>query len=205
LLLDLKSDLPHLIIFHLLISPLCFQIFHQPWTQNPDYRRQHPEVSVKVKCLEISRFVFHSYHNSSRFCVRCVKQFISVAWNIWKSTYIFCWNQEWTEFGLEVKPLNSFLLVTIIKLTITVSNSIAQLIVLNVLYYEMRVNIRNFYSCTSRNSYRVCIDTGYIVVWFIIGIQRSYGAYVITISVIQWHTICALTCTVFREQYFPVI
>jgi hypothetical protein len=99
------------------------------------------------------------------FCVRCVKQFISVTW---KSTYIFCWNQEWTEFGLEVKPLNSFLLVTIIKLTITVSNSIAQIIVLNVLHYEMRVNIRNFYTCTSRNSYtwlaeRFNLDDAWIV------------------------------------------
>jgi hypothetical protein len=34
--------------------------------------RQHPEGSVKVKCLEISRLIFHSYHNSSRFlCHTC--------------------------------------------------------------------------------------------------------------------------------------
>jgi hypothetical protein len=29
----LKSDIPPLMNFHLVISPLCFQIFHQPQTR----------------------------------------------------------------------------------------------------------------------------------------------------------------------------
>ena len=33
LLVDLKSDIPPLMNFHLVISPLCFQIFHQPQTR----------------------------------------------------------------------------------------------------------------------------------------------------------------------------
>ena len=67
LLLDLKSEMPPLVNFHLMKSPLCFQIFHQPQTRNPGCRRQHHVVSVKVKCLQISRLIFHSYHNSSLF------------------------------------------------------------------------------------------------------------------------------------------
>jgi hypothetical protein len=27
------------------------------------------------------------------------------------------------------------------------------------------VNINDTYTCTSRNSYRICIDTGYVVEW----------------------------------------
>jgi hypothetical protein len=54
----------------------------------------------------------------------CVKQFISITGNIRKWPYI-CWNQEFLGFGLQVKPSNSVVLVTIIKFTITVTNSIA--------------------------------------------------------------------------------
>ena len=68
LLLDLKSDIPLLMNFHQVISPLRFQIFHQPQTRNPGYQRQHHTVSVKLKCLQISRLIFHSYHNSLRLC-----------------------------------------------------------------------------------------------------------------------------------------
>jgi len=60
LLLDLKSDIPPLLHFHLVISPLCFQIAHQTRRQNPHYRRQHPAESVKVKCLQMTIFVVHS-------------------------------------------------------------------------------------------------------------------------------------------------
>jgi hypothetical protein len=35
--------------------------------QDPHYRRQHPAESVKVKCLQMTIFLVHSKHNSSRF------------------------------------------------------------------------------------------------------------------------------------------
>jgi hypothetical protein len=60
-LLDLKSDIPPLLNFHPVISSLCFQIFHQPQTRNPGYRRQHPAGSVKVECWE-STFAEYNFH-----------------------------------------------------------------------------------------------------------------------------------------------
>jgi hypothetical protein len=100
------------------------------------------------------------------FRVRYVKQFISVTRNMWKSTYI-CWNQEFIGVGLHVKLSNSFLLVTVVKLTITVSNSITVICVLNFVWYVLCVDINDTYTCTNRNSYHVYIDTGYIVEWYI--------------------------------------
>ena len=62
LVLDLESDLPPLMKFHLVIWPRRFQIAHQRQTRNPHYRRQHPARSVNMKCLQISRFVFSGCH-----------------------------------------------------------------------------------------------------------------------------------------------
>ena len=77
LLLDLKSDIPPLMHFHLVISPLRFQIVYQPQTRNPDYRRQHHTGCVKVKCLEISRFFSIHITTGDDSCATRVKQFIS--------------------------------------------------------------------------------------------------------------------------------
>jgi hypothetical protein len=76
LLLDLKYDIHHLTNFNLVISPRCFQISHQPQTRNSGYWRQYPAVCVKVKCLQIFRFVFQSYQNRSRFLYKtCITMY----------------------------------------------------------------------------------------------------------------------------------
>jgi hypothetical protein len=60
---------------------------------------------------------------------------ISPDGNSSKEVYQIPRNQEFLGFGLQVKPSNSVVLVTIVKLTITVTNSIAYKVVLNCVYY----------------------------------------------------------------------
>jgi hypothetical protein len=73
-------------------------------------------------------------------------------------------NSELIGFGLHVEPSNSFQIATIIKFISTVTSSkTITIFVVNCLYYVLCVNINDTYTCTSRNSYRICIDTGYVV------------------------------------------
>ena len=134
LLLDLKSDILPLLHFHLVISPLCFQIVHQPQKRNHGYRRQHTAVSVKVKCLQISRYLFHSNHNRLRFLSLTCKPIYFRHRKYMKIELFLLLEPRVEWFWSSSRTSNSFPLVTIIKFTITVSNSITStIIVINVL------------------------------------------------------------------------
>jgi hypothetical protein len=71
-------------------------------------------------------------------------------------------------FCLQVKPSNYFIKATIIKFPITLSKSktCTITIVLNYVHYALCVYINDKYTWTNRKSYRVYIDTGYIVEWY---------------------------------------
>jgi hypothetical protein len=150
--------------FHLVISPLCFQIFHQPQTRNPGYRRRD-NIIVIINIDSQNMYIVNTIQND----------FTCYGISHCDGKLYYCHaNEGIRRFDLKTKTKEllvptyigpfSYISCKIVKLTITVTNSIAYKVVLNCVYYArvLWVNINDNYKAITRNGYCICIDTGYI-------------------------------------------